>query len=173
MGDRTIEEIMEGLETVKFLEVSLNKNGILIEKKTDIQEILDFVQENGSADPGGAADAELIQIAVAAGDILEIYNLSVQSETGNKPFGIGTSTAAVFASPFAGMAGAALLFAGTTGTGLEVNFQKDEKPLVIVDNSAGTVILYCYIFAYTGYLGIVQVNLEEMGASYSGYMTTP
>jgi hypothetical protein len=165
-----IDSITGEQKLVKFIQMSLDKNGKLTFGRTDSWLASNWVQENGSVDPGGAQDAQIIQIEVEAGEILEIMNLSLSSESGSKPVGIGHSTAGTFADPFSGMAGATLLWAGMAAAAGSTISNNGSKPLLIIDNSAGSASLYVYIFAYDAYLDVVQVNTEKVGASYSGIL---
>ncbi len=168
-----LDKIIESQAVIKTLEVELDKNGKLVSKRTNAQVVNEFIMETGEVDPAGAQDAEIIQIEVAAGEILEIYHVSLASETGSKPVGIGTSTAAVFADPFSGMAGAVLLWAGMAAAAGSVITNNASKPILIVDNSGGSASLYLYVFAYDAWLDVVQVNTEKVGASVSGQLYTP
>lgn len=164
-----IDDVIGDQKVVKSIKCGLDKNGQLAFLDSSIHTQENFVQENGSVDPLGANDAEIIKIKISVGDILEIWSLDFSSGTGAKPVGIGTSTDGTFASPFSGMAAAALLWATLIPTTLSMNKEGKKVPIITVDNRAGAADLYVYIFAYTGYLGVVQVNAQEVGGSYSGY----
>jgi len=164
-----IDDVIGDQKVLKTIRFGWDKDGKLVQLDSGLLNPDNAVQGNGSVDPLGANDAEIIQITIAAGEILEIWSLDFASGTGAKPVGIGTSTDAVFADPFSGMTAAALLWATLIPTTLSMSKEGQKAPLITVDNRAGSATLYCYIFAYDAYLGVVQVNAQEVGGSYSGY----
>ncbi len=168
-----IDDVIGDQFVVKFIEFEYDKNGELIEKKSMIQNAIDFVGDEGSVDPLGASDAELVQLTIAAGQVLEIYSLDFSSEAGAKGVGVGYATTTTFADPFSGMAGAVQMWAGQIPTTLSLSKTGTIAPLIVIDNSDGSVPLYFFLYALDAYLGVVQVNGEEIGGSFSGKLYTP
>lgn len=170
MGDN-LDGIIESQAVIKFLEVEHDRNGQIIEKAPRSKDVVDFISEFGTADPGGAADISLIEIEVAAGDILEIYHVIGVSETGAKPIAIATASV-TFAAPLSGEADYSLKFAALI-TGTQIIADEGKKPFLVFDNSQGVATLFVHVIGMTGFMDTVQATTEDLAAFISGISYTP
>lgn len=173
MGKDDINDIIGEQYILKNVEYEYDKNGKIREKQTRAQKALEFVSDFATVDPaGGGADEDLCSITIAAGNILEIYNVVCTSETGAKPFAIATTTGVAFADPLSGVAGYNLLW-GALITGAQVIADKDKTPFLVIDNSGGSVPLYVWLYSPDDFMDAVHAATEDVSAFLSGYKYTP
>lgn len=134
-----LDEIIKSQAVLKVIEVEHDRNGHIIEKKTEAQQIANRLQ---------AVGVEVVGDAAAVGTAICTFNIPAYGKFVCTHLSISTNIAAMIHVGTGTLAAMTeVYFADLMAGGGLVITSDDEKPLFTIDNSGGAAVLAVIVFA--------------------------